>query len=62
MHLIKYYITSDYNKFTSNTLDAKIKQIKFVNEYDLNEKIKTLAKQRRNRNISNKCRIKSRSR
>ena len=34
---------SDYNKFTSNTLDAKIAQKRLVNEYYLNEKIKTLA-------------------
>ena len=39
----KYFTTSDLNKFTSNTLDAKITQKKLVNEYDLNEKIKTLA-------------------
>ena len=39
----KYFTTSDYNKFTSNTLDAKITQKKLVYEYDLNEKIKTLA-------------------
>ena len=39
----KYFTTSDYNKFTSNKLDAKITQKQLVNEYDLNEKIKTLA-------------------
>ena len=39
----KYFTTSDYNKFTSNnTLDAKITK-KFVDEFDLNENIKTLA-------------------
>ena len=39
----KYFTTPDYNKFTSNTLDAKITQKKLVNEYDLNKKTKTLA-------------------
>ena len=39
----KYLTTSDYNKFMSNTLDAKITQKKLVNESDLNEKIKILA-------------------
>ena len=36
----KYLTTSDYNKFTSNTLDAKITQNKLVNESDLDRKIK----------------------
>ena len=39
----EYLTTSDYNKFTSNTLDTKTTQKNLVNEYDLNEKIKTLA-------------------
>ena len=39
----KYFTTSDYNKFASNTLCAKITQKKLVNEYDLNEKIKSLS-------------------
>ena len=34
----KYFSTSGYKKFTSNTLDAKITQEKLGNEYDLNEK------------------------
>ena len=38
----KYFTTSNY-KFMSNTLDEKITQKKLVNEWDLNEKIKTLA-------------------
>ena len=38
----KYFTTSDYDKFTSNTLDAKITLKKLINRYDLNEKIKTL--------------------
>ena len=39
---IKCYTASDYNKFTSNTLDEKIKQEKLINEYDLNKNIKPL--------------------
>ena len=35
----KYFTTSDYNKFTSDTLDSKITPTKLVNESDLNEKI-----------------------
>ena len=36
----KYFITSDYNKFTNNILDAKITAKTIVNESGLNEKIK----------------------
>ena len=39
----KYFTTSNYNKFTNNTLDTKITQKKLANEYDFSEKIKTLA-------------------
>ena len=49
----KYFTTSDYNKFTNNILSGKItKQLNkcdksdisgFVNNTDLNEKIKALA-------------------
>ena len=43
----KYFTTSDYNKFMSNVLDAKITQEKLVNESDLRlttkEEIKALA-------------------
>ena len=38
----KYFTTADYNKFTSHALDAKTIQKKFVNEFDINKKIKTL--------------------
>ena len=34
------FTTSDYNKYTSNALDANIKQEKFVDGSDLNEKLK----------------------
>ena len=39
----KYFTTSHYNKFTNNILDRKITGKKLVNEFGLNEKIKTLA-------------------
>ena len=49
----KYFTTADYNKFTSQTLDAKIKQkglvdksdiVEFINSADLDKKVATLAK------------------
>ena len=55
----KYVTNSDYNNFTCNTLDAKIKQKKLINENDLNEKI---SNKRRIKNITNKGRIQSRAR
>ena len=48
----KYFTTFDYNKFTSNILDAKVKQKELVNKsnisnlvkkFDLNAKLTTLA-------------------
>ena len=57
----KYFSTSDYNKFMSNILDAKITQEKLVNESDLNEKI-NINNKRRNKSLSNKGRIKSTAR
>ena len=48
----KYFTTADYNKFTNQTLDAKIKQNNqlinllfagFTNNANLNKKIATLA-------------------
>ena len=39
----KYFTTSHYNKFINNILDRKITGKKLVNEFGLNEKIKTLA-------------------
>ena len=46
----KYFTTSDYNKFTRDILDAQTKKdgvnkcdiSKFINNYDLNNKIETL--------------------
>ena len=56
---IKCFTTSDYNKFTSNTLDAKIKQKKLINEYDLNEEIKTLATKEEIKALATKPELKS---
>ena len=58
----KYFTTSDYKKFTKNTLDTKIKTKKLVNEADLNEEDKNISNKRRNKIISSKRRIKSSAR
>ena len=50
----KYFTTSDYNNFTSNTLSAKIIQKLLVIESDLNEKIKTLATKEEIRTLATK--------
>ena len=55
----KYFTTSDYDKFTSNTLDAKITQKKLVNESDLNEKIKTLATKEEIKTLATKGELKA---
>ena len=61
----KYFTTAGYQKFTSQTLDAKIKQkelvdksviARFINNADLDKKKK------KSSNISNKSRTKSRVR
>ena len=54
----KYFITSDCNKFMSNNFDAKITQKKLVNEYDLNEQIKTLATKEEIKTLATKAKIK----
>ena len=59
----KYFSTSYYNKFTSNTLDAKITQKKLKwNQSGSNKKIKTLAIKEEIKRISNNAKIKSRAR
>ena len=67
----KYFTTFDYNKFTSDILDSKIKQKELVNKSDfsnlvnnseLNTKLATLATKTKLKEISNKSRIKSRIR
>ena len=46
----------------NNIHDEKIKEKKLVNEPSLNKNVKNISKKRRNQNISNKSRIKSRER
>ena len=55
-----YFTTSDYNKFISEIIDTKIKELvnksnisRFINDSDLNKKMG---------NISNKSKIKCRTR
>ena len=54
----KYFITSDFNKFTNNILHAKIAAKKLVNESGLNENKKTLATKEEIKKISNKAELK----
>ena len=56
---IKYLTSSDYNKFTSNALDAKITQKKLVNESYLNEKIKTLETKEELKTLATKAELKA---
>ena len=35
----KYFTTADYNKFTSDILDVKIKQKELVNKSDIDKKL-----------------------
>ena len=55
----KYFTTSDYDKFISDTLDAKITQKKLVKESDLNEKIKTLAIKKEIKTLAIKAELKA---
>ena len=36
----KYFSTADYDRFTSETLDAKIKQKEFVNNSDMSNLVR----------------------
>ena len=38
--LVVYFTTSDYNKFTSDILDSKIKQKKLLNESNISNLVK----------------------
>ena len=49
----------DYNKFMSNTLDAKITQTELINEPDLNKKIKTLAAKEEIKTLATKAELKA---
>ena len=51
----KYFTTSHYNKFTNNILDRKITGKKLVNEFVLNEKIKTLATKKGIKKLASKA-------
>ena len=55
----QYFTTSDYNKFTNNTLDSKITQKKLINEYDLNEKIKKISNKRKIKTLATKAELKA---
>ena len=55
----KYFTTSDYNKFMSNAIEAKITQKKLVNESYLNEKIKTLATKEEIKTLAAKVKLKA---
>ena len=55
----KYFTTSDYTKFTSNTLDVKITQKNLVYECDLNEKIKSLATKEEIKTLATKGELKA---
>ena len=43
----EYFTTSDYNIFTNNILHAKVTPNKLANESGLNEKIKSLATEKK---------------
>ena len=58
----KYFTFSDYNKFTSDILDAKINQTEFVNKSDVSNLVKNSDLNTKTCNISNLTRIKSRER
>ena len=53
----KYFITSDYNKLLSNTLDAKITHKSDL--HDLHEKIKTLATKEKTKTLVTKAELKA---
>ena len=58
----KYVTTSDYNKITSDKLDAKIKQKELVNKSDISSHVKKFWIKHKTCTISKKSRIKSRAR
>ena len=58
----KYFTTADYNKFTSQTLDAKIKQKGLVDKSDIAEFINSADLDKKSSNISKKIWIKNRIR
>ena len=55
---IEYFTTSDYNKFSSNTIDETLTQNMLVHESDLNEKIKTLPTKEEIKTLATKAELK----
>ena len=58
----KYFTTANCNKFTSQTLDTKVKQKELVHKSAIAGFINNADLDKKSRNISNKSRIKSRTR
>ena len=58
----KYFTTADYNKFTSQTLDEKIKQKELFSKSDIADLVKKAGLDKKSSNISNKSRVKSSTR
>ena len=47
VHKNKYFTTFNHDKFTNNIIHEKITAKRLVNEFSLNEKIKTLSKKKK---------------
>ena len=58
----KYFTTADQNKFANEKLDLKIKQKGIVNKSDIAGFMNNTDFDKKSSNISNKSRIKSRTR
>ena len=58
----KYFTTADYNKFTNQTLDEKIKQKELFSKSDIADLVKKAGLDKKSSNISNKSRVKSSTR
>ena len=55
----KYFTTADYNKFTSQTLDAKIKQKKVIDKSNIADFINNADLHKKKSNISDKTELKA---
>ena len=53
-----YFTASDYNNFTSNTLDTKIAEKNWLTESGLNEKTKSLATKQKMKALAIKVELK----
>ena len=58
----KCFTTSDNNKFKSDILGAKIKQIELANKSDISNLVKKIGLKHKTCNISNKRRVKNKKR